>query len=318
MGGGTGTRCRVVTDFSYPGGWDGGEPAAQNKARACCEELESGAILLFPAPPFDFAERDREFLLQQKWSELRLHKNVSYRPRGDVLRGFAGQGPSRRRIHAILRSYSRQVAEFAGKFLAPYRGKWILDFASFRPLEEEGRELPVHKRNDLLHVDAFPSRPTRGGRILRVFTNLNPNKPRVWETTGPFEWLAQKYANDAGLQEFAKHGTGWRGFARRLGAGIGLQRLGVKQLARTPYDSFMLRFHDYLKENSEFQGGCPRLRSEFAPLATWLVFTDGVAHAALSGQYALEQTFLIPPEALVAPERAPFRILERLASRPLV
>jgi hypothetical protein len=24
-------------------------------------------------------------------------------------------------------------------------------------LEEEGRDLPLHKRNDLLHVDAFPS-----------------------------------------------------------------------------------------------------------------------------------------------------------------
>ncbi len=80
---------------------------------------------------------------------------------------------------------------FLSSFLAPYAGKWILDFASFRPFEEDGRDLPLHKRNDLLHVDAFPSRPTRGGRILRVFTNLNLSKPRVWQTTGPFESFAQ-------------------------------------------------------------------------------------------------------------------------------
>ena len=55
------------------------------------------------------------------------------------------------------------------------------------------------------------------------------------------------------------------------------------------------------------------MRLEFPPLATWMVFTDGVAHAAMSGQFAIEQTLLIPPEALVAPESAPYRILERVA-----
>jgi len=61
-----------------------------------------------------------------------------------------------------------------------------LDFASFRPLEEQGRDLSLHKRNDLLHVDAFPSRPTHGGRILRVFANINPSVGRVWNVGEPF------------------------------------------------------------------------------------------------------------------------------------
>src|SRR4051812_26637835 len=311
-------HCTIVNDFSYPVGWNASDPPAQSRSQICCEKLESGAILLFPNLPFAFPTEDREFLVTQKWSELRLHKNVSYRPLGDVLRGFAGDEQTSKRIHAILRNYSAQVVEFAGKFLAPYRGKWIVDFASFRPLEEQGRDLPLHKRNDLLHVDAFPSRPTRGGRILRVFTNLNPQQPRVWETVGPFDWLAKNYARDAGLEQIAERSSGIRGLARKLGASIGLQHLGFKQIVRAPYDSFMLRFHDYLKENSDFQANCPKIRTEFPSLATWLVFTDGVAHAALSGQYALEQTFLIPPQALVAPERAPFRILERIAARPLV
>lgn len=89
-------------------------------------------------------------------------------------------------------------------------------------------------------------------------------------------------------------------------------------MGRTPYDKFMLGFHDYLKENTAFQRDCPKTRLEFPPLATWLVFTDGVAHAAMSGQYALEQTFLIPPRALVAPEQTPYRILEKIAGRSLV
>lgn len=96
------------------------------------------------------------------------------------------------------------------------------------------------------------------------------------------------------------------------------EKLGFRGMGRTPYDMFMLGFHDYLKENTAFQKDCPKARLEFPPLSTWLVFTDGVAHAAMSGQYALEQTVLIPPAALVAPESAPYRILEKIAGRPLV
>jgi len=96
------------------------------------------------------------------------------------------------------------------------------------------------------------------------------------------------------------------------------EKLGFRGMGRTPYDMFMLGFHDYLKENTEFQKNCPKTRMEFPPLSTWLVFTDGVAHAAMSGQYALEQTFLVPPQALVAPDHAPYRILENIAGRPLV
>jgi hypothetical protein len=299
-----------VEDYQA-GGW--AYPAQRDtRSRACCEQLERGQILFFREPPFDLPAEDREFLLSQQWTELRLHKNVSYRPGEDALKGVSGDDATVERLHSILRNYSEQVTDFATKFLAPYAGKWTLDFASFRPLEEERRGLPLHKRNDLLHVDAFPSRPTRGGRILRVFTNLNPVKPRVWRTTQDFETLARQYAEDAGLQRFAEDSP-----VSRTVQNWG-EKLGFRGAGRTPYDMFMLRFHDYLKENAEFQKDCPKTRIEFPPLATWLVYTDGVAHAAMSGQYALEQTFLVPPKALVAPEQAPYRILEKIAGRPLV
>jgi hypothetical protein len=242
-----------------------------------------------------------------------MHKNVSYRPSEDVLRGVSGDARTMDRIQTIMRNYSAQVIEFLTKFLAPYASKWMLDYSSFRPIEEEGRDLPVHKRNDLLHVDAFPSRPTRGGRILRVFTNLNRERPRVWNTTEGFESLAQQFANDAGLQQIAE-GDSLIGRAVQTWG----EKLGFRGVGRTPYDMFMLRFHDYLKENEKFQEDCPKYRVEFPPLATWIVFTDCVAHSVISGQYAIEQTLLIPPQALAAPEAAPYRILENLAGRPLI
>ena len=297
----------LVEDYKAVAGWTG--PAqGGDRARAYCDLLERGQILSFREPPFELSVADREFLLSQEWAEMRLHKNISYRPAEDLLKGVQGSGETVRRVHDIMRRYSNGVITFLKEFLAPYAGKWILDFASFRPFEEERRGLPLHKRNDLLHVDAFPSRPTRGGRILRVFTNLNPATPRVWNVCDDFAGIARQHAEAAGLTRIA----GQDGFVRRTVQNVG-HALGIRGMGRTPYDMFMLRFHDYLKENVEFQEKAPKTRLDFPPLSTWMVYTDGVAHAAMSGRYALEQTLLIPPDALVSPDFAPYRVLEALS-----
>jgi hypothetical protein len=305
----------AVDDYSFPGGWTNARDNAAKDARAreLCRELESGRILYFPKLPYDFPSDEREFLLSRQWNELRLHKNVSYRPEKDLMRGFSGDHGTVTHLHHIIHGYSAHIVEFLRDFLRPYADKWKLDWASFRPLEEQGRDLSLHKRNDLLHVDAFRLRPTRGGRILRVFTNLHPSRVRVWYTVNDFAWLAEKHAGAAGVRRFAAKNGILRRSISNWAASMGLARL-----SRTPYDKFMLRFHDYLKENDEFQRNSPKVRVEFPPLATWMVFTDGVAHAAMSGQFAIEQTLLIPPAALVAPESAPYRVLERVAGSALV
>jgi hypothetical protein len=86
---------------------------------------------------------------------------------------------------------------------------------------------------------------------------------------------------------------------------------------RSDYDEFMLAFHDYLKGNAEFQSNCPKYRLEFQPGAAWMAFTDVVPHAVESGQFAMEQTLIVPRDALAVPERAPIAILEKLAGRSL-
>ena len=295
----------AIDDYGA-GGWkDVADPAA--RSRQYCAALEAGAILYFPVPPFDLQQRDVEFLLALKPADSRLHKNISYRPESDVLRGFSDDD-RKPRVHEIMRHYAAQARKFVGKFLAPYSGRFQMDYASFRPLEEEGRNLPLHKRNDLLHVDAFPSRPTRGARILRVFTNVNPAKDRVWVVAERFPELAERFACAAGLAKYANASGAWSSLKR------GLSRVGLPISERTPYDEFMLHFHDWLKENAEFQQKKEgKEHVVFPPMATWLVFTDGVPHSALSGQFAMEQTFIVPVEALVAPEVAPIRVLEKLA-----
>jgi hypothetical protein len=301
-----------VEDFGFPKGWINAASAG-TRSRQCCELLEQGKILSFEGIPYDFPEADQQFLLSQKQSGSRLHKNISYRPVQDVLRGAAGRPEEAARLHEVMRRYSGEVVRFLAKLLAPYAAQWTLDYASFRPEEEKGRDLPVHKRNDLLHVDAFPTRPMHGKRILRCFTNINPAQPRVWNTTDGFAVLAEKFAAGAGLAEFAANGSPRANPLVRYVK----KMLGFKAVDHSAYDRFMLRFHDYLKERREFQENCRKIRLEFAPASTWICFTDSVPHAVLSGQYALEQTFIIPLSALVIPDQAPIRVLERMAGGPL-
>lgn len=291
------------------------EPSRE-RSRWYCERLEAGEILLVPPAAFSLADDDRAFLLHIRQASAAYHKNISYRPRADRVRGFARGSADAARLTAVLRAYSQRVARFVAELLAPYADRWQLDFASFRPVEEEGRQLSRRARNDLLHVDAFPTRPTHGHRILRVFTNLHPTKSRFWLTTETFDALAPRYATSAGLAEIAARARSpIRRTARRL---VGLARaVGLPLRERSPYDQFMLRFHHYLKTNETFQASSPKHRWEFPANATWIVFTDMVPHAVLSGQYALEQTFIVPCDALVLPENAPLHILERLCGTPL-
>jgi hypothetical protein len=126
--------------------------------------------------------------------------------------------------------------------------------------------------------------------------------------------MAPRLAKSAGVERFANPGT-----AEKLS--LALQRaghtLGLPFPNRSRYDRFMLHFHDWLKENEDFQKNSPKIQTDFAPGSTWMVYTDGVPHAVLSGQYVLEQTFIIPQRALVVPERSPLQVLEQISNASL-
>jgi hypothetical protein len=293
----------------------GFEPVpAEERGRWCCSRLEEGNILFFEETPFGLPPDDIRFLLGQRQSEAGYHKNIAYRPLSDRLTGYGESSSSHKeRLHAIMQRFSRRAVEFTQQLLSPYAGSLAVDFASFRPQQEAGRQIRQRARNDLLHVDSFPTRPSHGNRILRVFTNLNQAEPRVWVTADTFDRLAERFARNGGMPLPRSVASGPKKLLVKLA-----QAARLHSLARPPYDEWMLRFHHFLKANQEFQNTCSRTRWEFPPRSAWLVFTDMVSHAVLSGQFALEQTFIVSKHALVLPEKAPVRILERIAGRPVV
>jgi len=294
-----------------------GRARSDDQARAWCTQLEAGDILYFPQTPIEIAPSDLQFLLGQQQTDSSLHKNIAYKPKIDKLSGVdtkTADAAAVARLQSIMRQYSKSVTEFLTGFLSPYKANWQLDYASFRPQEEEGRDLPQRRRNDLLHTDAFPTRPTHGARILRFFNNIHPSRTRDWVVGDPFATIVKEFAPG---QIAPRPDNGVSKAAKSLGRAIGLGA-AIPSIKRSPYDDFMMRFHNFLKENEEFQAATRKYPWNFPAGSSWMVYTDTVPHAVLAGQYALEQTFLVRPEALVNPETSPLRVLEKIAGAPLV
>lgn len=299
-----------------------GAPAASAlqcspELRGWCAQLEAGGILYFPETPVPIPAADLEFLIGQKQTGSALHKNIAYKPGIEHLSGVdkTASPAEVAQLHAVMRRYSDSIDCFLTRFLAPYQRRWRLDYASFRPIEEQGRDLPTRRRNDLLHTDAFPTRPTRGARILRFFHNIHPTRTRDWVVGEPFGRVVGAFApGKLGVPHPDGVVTGAAKLAARA---TGLGKL-LPQLKRTPYDEFMMQLHNTMKEDSAFQKSCARESFQFAPGSSWMVYTETVPHAVLAGQYALEQTFLVDPAAMVTPASAPVRILETMAGAKLV
>ncbi len=276
--------------------------------------LEQGQILYFPAgllplPP----EADLDFLRKELGSRITL-KNVSYHPEGDYLSGIKGDAQARERTRRILRQYGQTVERFLARLCPGYVARWHAGKVNFRPFEEEGRDLSAHSSNELVHVDAFASGATHGGRILRFFTNVHPTKPRVWKSAGIFPELYAEFGAKAGIAAL-----GERGLREKLPGRVltGLVRLcaraGLPQAAlldSSPYDRAMKRLHDTLKDDPAFQADEKRWAFfEFPPFSSWVVLTDVVSHAAIRGQHALVATWIVPLASCAAPELAPYHLI---------
>ena len=277
------------------------------------ERLERGEVIYYPVCPFPLPEGDdRTFLLEQQLGG-RVHKNIGFDPRTGKAGGFLRHNQTQaERLRHLLSEFSKTTSQWVARTLPQYSRGWQLDRVSFRPEEEATRRLRLTARNDLLHVDAFPSRPTNGWRILRVFANVNLTEPRIWITSDPFAKLLERYGRQVGLP--GGHPARW---TRRLREGM----LGIFRPNRSPrsdYDDFMLRFHNFLKANEEFQERCRKRFWKFPPGSAWMVITDTATHAALRGRYALEHSYFLAPQTQALPDESPAALLAGACGHPVL
>lgn len=265
--------------------------------------LENGNVLYFPRLAFRFGEEEKRFLSEQ-WSDGKA-KNISYRGPAAPLQGAAGTPEELAELKAVLARYADSAEGLVKALLPRYAPNLRRGFTSYRTASVEGRVTSWRKDDTRLHVDAFPSNPTGGQRLLRVFANVNPHgMPRVWRVGEPFEPYAQRF--------LPKAPKPWPGSAWLM------EKVGLTKSYRTEYDHYMNQLHDLGKADLTYQATSPQLTFPLPAGTAWIVYSDQVLHAVMSGQYMLEQTFYLDPGQMVRPETAPLKVLERLTGRALI
>jgi hypothetical protein len=264
-------------------------------------DLESGGVLVLPKLGFALTSDERRFL-DVRWSDGKA-KNISLD--GDAIKGAQGSAEDIAAMTAMVSRFAGQASTLIASLFPRYASHLKRARTSYRPYPASGRDVSWRKDDARLHVDAFPSRPNRGERILRVFTNVDPTgTPRVWRVGEAFEAMATRLLPRV----------------RRMlpGEPSVLRALHVTKSARTEYDHLMLGLHDAAKADLGYQSRSPQQEVRFAPGTTWICYSDQVMHAASSGQFMFEQTIHLPLFALYMPERSPLAVLERITGRRLV
>src|SRR6185312_2253475 len=143
---------------------------------------------------FELATEERRFL-SPLVADAKA-KNISFDASSGALKHAVGSDAEIAAIAAMMRRYCNRAQALIRALLPQYSGSLEIGRTSFRPAEISGRRLSAKKDDTRLHVDAFPSTPTAGKRILRVFTNVNPNgEGRSWRLGASFEQVARSFAD---------------------------------------------------------------------------------------------------------------------------
>ena len=264
--------------------------------------VEGGKVLFFPHLGFELLPAERAFLRP----DIRDPgaRNISLNVDGS-LKGAVGDTATQAALAAMITRFREQALGLIGTLLPHYTSALRMAPTSYRPMQVESRQQSWRADDRRLHVDAFPSRPNHGERILRVFANINPDgAPRVWRVGEPFETVARKFLPRA------KPYVPWQAKV--------LQALHVTKSFRSEYDHLMLQLHDGMKCDLDYQQSSPQETVPFPAGSVWVCFSDQATHAVMSGQYMLEQTLHLPAAHAYDKAASPLAILQRLTGRALV
>ncbi|GGP26063.1 hypothetical protein GCM10010971_18820 [Silvimonas amylolytica] len=265
--------------------------------------VEAGQVLFFPQSGFTVADAEKRLLDPAIADPER--KNISLDQANGKLHGVLGGADNENAVRGLISRYFQTADTLVRDLFPEYTGKLRTAPTSLRLHRVETRQTSWRKDDSRLHVDAFPSRPNYGERILRVFTNINPNsEPRVWRVGEPFGDMAKRMLPRVPRQ--------WPGSAALMAA------LKITKSPRSAYDHIMLHLHDAMKADLEYQKDCPQETMPFPPGCIWVCFSDQTSHAVMSGQFMMEQTYFLPANGMADPARAPLATLEKITGRALV
>ena len=156
--------------------------------QAALGALEAGRILFFPQLRYalDQIELVRASALGAKT------KNVSFDATTGRLGDLKAPPEALSLLTSVMKKYCTLSRSLVLGLFPRYASGLVVGRTSFRPAEIAGRTTSWRKDDTRLHVDSFPSTPVQGKRILRVFSNVNPDgESRLWRSGEPFEDVAK-------------------------------------------------------------------------------------------------------------------------------
>ena len=267
------------------------------KVRQLTRELEEGKVLVLPQLNFIMKKSEVDLLHSTLVEQNR--KNISYDINSGKLKGISKNNPSAgEEAKKLMHRYAENAQILIDGLLPHYQSTKIIGRTSLRVLDTGSNRPSSYRKDDSrLHVDAFPSTPTHGRRILRVFHNINPDDiPRVWRVGEPFANLIERFKPILTKPV--------------LGSRVLMNLFNITKKYRTLYDHYMLQLHHKMKCDTCYQQSVSQEIINFMPGTTWLVYSDLVSHAAMSGQHMLEQTFYLEVKDQLYPELSPLKQLE--------
>jgi len=266
------------------------------------KDLEDGKVLYIENLKFSIATHEKKFFTPAILNKN--SRNISLDSRGN-LKGANGSEKEIKELSTMIARFRNEASALIFSAFPKYKDHLKLAPTSFRPMEVKSRVTSWRADDKRLHVDAFPSRPNYGERILRVFINVNPEKkPRVWRIGEPFEDIAKRYIHAIKPYSY-------------LQAKI-IDVLGITKSFRSKYDHLMLGLHDAMKSDMKYQKNSPQITMPFKPGTVWICFSDQAAHAVMSGQFMMEQTFHLPPSKQYFKKKSPLEVLRRLTGEKLI
>jgi len=270
--------------------------------------LEAGKVLYFPNfgnyDKAGFSPRKEELALFREDIRDPGSRNISLDAGGN-LKGAAGGDADKAMLAGMIGRFRAEAESLLGNLVPRYGEHLRRGATSFRPSTVQTRVQSWRADDRRMHVDAFPSRPNRGERLLRVFANVNlDGEPRVWRVGEPFENVAKRFLPRV------KRYAAWQ--ARVL------DMLHVTKSLRSEYDHLMLQLHDAMKADLDYQKNAPQETFGFPPGCAWVCFSDQASHAVMAGQYMMEHTLQLSPVHQYDKQSSPLAILTRLQGHALV
>jgi hypothetical protein len=222
-----------------------------------------------------------------------MHKNIAYKP--GIEDELSGSGREVGRRRPIVERAARGDAALLGQcvegvpddvFWGRMSERWTLDYASYRPIEEQGpRPGHAEAQRPAAHGRVSDAADARLARFLRFFHNIHPiahaglggGRARLRKVVGEFHGREAR-----GVQRGRM--VRWRGQGKTLAQAIGAGGTRCRSGSGLRTTTFMMDLHNAMKEDARVPGRL-QLRSsfQFAAGSSWMVYTETVPHAVLAG-----------------------------------